>query len=338
MKKALVTGGTGYIGSWLVKYLLEDGVDVRITVRNVDQRKKYAFLSEIAAKSKADFEVYQADLLEIGSFDAAMDGIDTVFHVASPFTLKIKDPQKELIEPALKGTENVLTAVNKSSTVKRVVLTSSVAAIHGDNIDMAEKGITKFNETHWNSSSSLQHQPYSYSKTIAEQKAWEIANSQKSWKLAVINPSLVIGPALNGATNSGSFDVIKDLLSGKMRTGAPDLMFGFVDVRDVAKAHILAAKNPEIEGRYLLVERTMNMLELSKTIATQFPGKYKLPKTKAPKMLLKLIGGMFGVTPKFVTRNVGYKIAFDNSRSLNTLKLKYTNIQQSIKEMVESLQ
>ena len=337
MKTVVVTGGTGYIGSWLVKYLLEEGLTVRMTVRDKSKTAKYDFLQKIADKSPGILEIAEADLLTPGAFDAVVQGADTVFHVASPFKLSIKDAQKELIEPALQGTENVLTAVNKSDSVEKVILTSSVAAIHGDNIDMKEKGLEIFNENHWNSSSSANHQPYSYSKTLAEQKAWEIANSQERWKLLVINPSFVMGPSLAKTSESESLKFVRDILKGKMSTGAPDLMFGFVDVRDVAKAHILAAKSPKAEGRHLLAEKTMSVLEMAKIIGKNFPGKYKLPKNKAPKFLMYVVGKAFGVTSKFITRNVGHKIQLDNSKSLNVLGLKYTTMDQSLKDMVEQM-
>jgi nucleoside-diphosphate-sugar epimerase len=338
MKTVVVTGGTGYIGSWLVKYLLEDGYTVRITVRDLQKKYKYDFLEEIAIKSKGKLEVFEADLLLDGSFDKAMEGAETLFHVASPFMLSVKDAQKQLVDPALKGTENVLTAVNKSDTITKVVLTSSVAAVHGDNVDMKEKNLEYFDESNWNSSSSLNHQPYSYSKTVAEQKAWEIANSQDRWQLLVINPSFVMGPALASTSDSESLKFLKDILSGKMSTGAPDLMFGFVDVRDVAKAHVLADQNEKAEGRNILVERTMNVLEMAKIIAKAFPGKYKLPRNKAPKFLMYVVGKAFGVTSRFISRNVGHNIAFDASKSRKLLGLEYTPMDKSLEDMVRQIQ
>ena len=134
----LVTGGTGYIGAWVVKGLLENGHTIRLTVRNKRHKVKYQFLSDIANASEGTLEIWEADLMKAGSFDEAAKGCDLIAHIASPFILKVKDAQKDLIDPAVKGTVNVLEAANKSRTVKKVVLTSSVAAVHGDNIDMKD--------------------------------------------------------------------------------------------------------------------------------------------------------------------------------------------------------
>jgi nucleoside-diphosphate-sugar epimerase len=192
-KTILVTGGTGYIGSWVTKGLLEKGYTVRLTVRDKDKKEKYRPLQDIEKNTEGKLEIWEADLLKEGSFDKPAEGCLAIMHIASPFTFRIKDPQKELIDPALKGTRNVVNAATKSTTVKKVVLTSSVAAVHGDNIDMKKLGITEFTEEYFNTSSSLNHQPYSYSKVLAEKEAWEIHKNQDKWKLIVINPSFVMG-------------------------------------------------------------------------------------------------------------------------------------------------
>jgi nucleoside-diphosphate-sugar epimerase len=335
-KIIMVTGGTGYIGSWIVKYLLEKGYTVRLTVRDKSREEKYKYLLVLAEQSNGKLEIWEANLLEAGSFDKAASGADAIIHVASPFKLRFRDAQKDLLDPALMGTRNVLSAATKSGTVKKVVLTSSVAAVHGDNIDMNDNGLEEFTEDHFNTTSSVDHQPYSYSKAIAEKEAWKMSKLQDQWRLVVINPSFVIGPALFPATDSESFVQITNVLKGKMFPGAPDLHFGFVDVRDVAVAHILALEK-ETSGRFILAERTMNFLEFSKIIKKIYGSKYKVPVMVAPKFLFLLIAPMFGVTRKFVKRNVGYPIRLNTLRSKTNLGLTYRSIEETVKDMVESM-
>ncbi len=333
----LVTGGTGYIGAWVVKGLLENGHTVRLTVRNKRNKVKYQFLSDIADASEGDLEIWEADLMKAGSFDEAAKACDLIAHIASPFILKVKDAQKDLIDPAVKGTINVLEAANRSGTVKKVVLTSSVAAVHGDNIDMKDQNISVFTEEHFNTSSSLTHQPYSFSKVEAEKKAWKMAKQQSDWKLVVMNPSFVMGPPLSTNSGSGSLTIMNEILSGKYKTGAPELYFGYVDVRDIAKAHIYGLEN-KAEGRHILAERVTDMFSFINIIEELYPNKYKLPKSLAPKWLLGLIGFMFGVTRKFVKNNVGIPIKLDTSKSKEKLGLDYIPLEQTVKDMVEQIE
>jgi nucleoside-diphosphate-sugar epimerase len=337
-KTILVTGGTGYIGSWVTKMLLEKGYTVRLTVRDKSKEAKYQHLINIANKTEGTLEFWEANLLTEGVFDEPAEGCSAIMHLASPFTLSFKDAQTELIDPALKGTQNVLNAATKSSTVKKVVLTSSVAAIHGDNIDMQESGLSEFTEEHYNYSSSVSHQPYSYSKVLAEKEAWKIHEGQDKWKLVVINPSLVMGPSLTQTSNSESLAIMKDMLSGKYYVGVPDVMLGYVDVRDVATAHLLALENENSEGRHLLVERTINIFAFSRVIKAIYGNKYKLPLMQSPKLMIQLTGWMFGLKSKFINKNVGYDIKLNATKSRKELGLKYTPLEKTVEDMISQMQ
>jgi len=338
-KKVLVTGGTGYIGSWVVKYLLDEGHTVHVTVRDKNNKNKVQHLEKLSKDLPGTVVLFNANLLEEGSFAKAMEGCETVYHIASPFFMgKIKDAQKQFVDPAVNGTRNVLNTANQTASVKKVILTSSSASIYGDNRDMTDLGLKEYTEEQWNTTSSLTHNPYSYSKVEAEKAAWEMSKAQDRWKLVVINPVFVMGPSFTKASKSGSIGFIKDLLSGKMKAGVPGINIGFVDVRDVARAHIMAANNQEAEGRHIVCSKSLSMLEFSNIIEPQFPKKYKLPKAETPKFLLYLLGWMFSLSIKYVARNVGYPLKFNNSKSRESLGIEYIPIEKSVKDMVEQME
>jgi len=334
---AMVTGGTGYIGSWVVKYLLEDGVHVHLTVRDKSKKEKYDHLLKIAKTSEGSLMIFEADLLKQGSYLAPMEGCDRVFHIASPFLISnIKNPQKQLIEPALNGTRNVLGAVNETASVTKVVLTSSVVSIVGDNSEIGNNSKGVFTEDDWNQTSSPEHKPYSYSKVIAEKEAWAINKAQQKWELAVINPGFVMGPSLTSASDSGSLDFMTRMLSGKYKSGVPSLEFGVVDVRDIARAHILAANLP-VTGRYIIVNESMTMIEISKMLQRLYGSTYKLPNVELPKFILYLVGWTQGMDWKTVKNNVGLPLKFDNSKSKTELKMDYLPLEQTFKDMTEQM-
>ena len=171
----LVSGGSGYLASHIIQQLLAEGYTLHTTVRNKSNTEKYSHLTDLAKNSKGRLVIFEADLLKPDSFAEAMQQCSHVFHTASPFKIdKIKNPQQELIDPAVNGTKNILETVNATESVKRVVLTSSIVAIMGDAVDAEAIPDRVFTEKIWNTSSGLSHQPYSYSKTLAEKTAWEI--------------------------------------------------------------------------------------------------------------------------------------------------------------------
>ena len=165
--------------------------------------------------------------------------VELVFHTASPFVFSraSRIPQKDLVDPAVRARATRSSSANRMDSVKRVVLTSSVVSIYGDAVDLKDAQGDVFTEDDWNTTSSLTHQPYSYSKVEAENVAWEIAGAQDRWDLVVINPGFVLGPSLTTASNSASFKTMRQFVDGTMRMGAPPLEFGVVDVRDVAKTY-----------------------------------------------------------------------------------------------------
>ncbi len=335
-KPVLVTGASGYVASWIIRYLLEDGRTVRGTVRDPDRAKGLEHLHALAEAHPGRLTLHKADLLDEGSYAEAMEGCELVIHTASPFLIgRVKDPEAQLVRPALEGTRNVLASVNATPSVKRVVLTSSVVAVHGDNIDM--KGRGPFTEADWNTTSSIDHQPYPYSKTVAEQAAWEIVGAQDRWDMVTIHPGLVLGPALTTASKSGSMTTMKAFIDYSLATGAPNLAMGLVDVRDVARAHIAAGFTPDAHGRYITNARTITMLGIGRALRRRFGRSYPFPFTTVPLAVFRLIEPVAGFSREFVDKNVGWPLAFDNSRSIAELGLAYRAPEDTIADHFQQM-
>ncbi len=337
----MVTGASGYIAGWIIKYLLDEGHTVHGTVRNPDKTASVAHLLKMAEQAQGTLKLFKADLLDADSFDAPLQGCDILMHTASPFVLDgFTDANEALVRPAVEGTRNVLNAANRCDTLKRVVLTSSVASVYGDGTDM--KGKSAFTEEDWNTTSSVDHNPYQYSKVAAEREAWKIHDAQsgeqdRRWDLVTINPGMVYGPSLTNASSSASIGTLLAMGRGKLKTGVPALVHGAVDVRDVARAHLLAAFNPDASGRYILVSESVSMLDIAATLRKQFGNQYPFPKMKVPKPMVWLFGPMMGpVTRKFISRNVGYPIRFDNSRS-KALGIQYRSVADTLKDHFEQV-
>jgi len=335
-KPVMVTGATGYVAGRLVEKLLSEGITVHAAVRSPENKEKTKYLDALAEKLPGSIQYFKADLLDEGSYDAAMAGCEVVYHTASPFALQVDDPQKDLIDPALKGTRNVLESVNKTESVKRVVLTSSCAAIYGDSVDLQDLPKQQITEANWNETSSLEHQPYSYSKTVAEREAWKIAGSQDRWRLVTINPSFVLGPGINPHATSESFGIMKQIAKGDFKMGAPEFNIGCIDVRDLAVAHYRAGTLPDAEGRHIISAHNSGFGEIAQIIKKEYPN-YPIGTRKLPKFLLWLIAPSVGMTRKMVSKNIGYPWKADNSKSIKELNMEYRPLKDTVLEFFGSL-
>ncbi|MEO5874878.1 MAG: NAD-dependent epimerase/dehydratase family protein, partial [Streptosporangiaceae bacterium] len=283
--EVLVTGGSGFVASHLVRELLVRGYRVRATVRSLGNEAKVGPLRRLEAEHPGRLTLFEADLLVPGSFDAAMDGCEVVFHTASPFLMpeRIRDPHRDVFEPALQGTANVIESVNRTGSVRRLVFTSTVGAIFGDYVDVREMRDQTLREEYFNTTSTLETNPYHYAKTMAERAAWDAVAAQDRWSLVCVNPGLVLGPSFTPASDSGSLFLIDELLRGYFFYGAPNFSFTVVDVRDLAVAHVNAAEQDSASGRYILAHPAMvSFAEISNTIRDAYPRRYRLPRRSVP--------------------------------------------------------
>lgn len=333
----LVTGATGYVAGHLVKKLLAKGHTVHAAVRDPENLEKLKYLNEIAAQTSGNIVYFKADLLKPGSYAQAMKGCELVYHTASPFMLKVNNPKRDLIEPALLGTRNVLEEANYTESVKRVVVTSSCAAIYGDNIDLQTIPNKTLTEEHWNTTASESHNPYAYSKTLAEREAWKIAKAQSRWDLITVNPSLVIGPGINPNATSESFNIIKQLGAGKLKSGAPKWGLGLIDVRDVAEIHLQAGFTPSAHGRYIACAYSTDTYAMTRLLLEKYGTRYPIPKSCLPKWLLWLVGPIVDntLTREMISKNVDYPWQADNSKATKAFNINYRDLKTSLEEFFQ---
>ena len=338
-KPVLVTGGNGYVGSWVVQKLLDKGLTVHVTVRDIKSNIKTSHLQKMSDESKGTIKFFQADLLDEGSFEAPMKNCETVFHTAAPFNWKYSDAEKDFYKPVVEGTKNVLEAVNKTKTVKTVIYTSSGFAIYGDNADIAFTPNGALNEDCWNTTSTLEHNPYSYCKATAEKLAWDYAGKQSKWVLKVINPVNPVGATKAGFSTSGTHELYIQLGNGAMKSGAPPVDFGIVDIEDVADAHVNAAFNEDANGRFLIFSEVMSLLDLANILREEFGKNYPIPKKEMPKWLVWLVAPVLDKTlsRKYIGKNMGYSWKGDNSKSIKELGMEYRSIKGSAIAMFQQM-
>ncbi|XP_062214163.1 cinnamoyl-CoA reductase CAD2-like [Phragmites australis] len=311
----LVTGASGFIGSCLVRRLLDRGYSIHAGVLNPDDKAETDHLHALAAGAgEGRLRVFRCDLLDDAALLAAARGCSGVFHLASPCTVdRVIDPQRQLMVPAVEGTLNVLRAAKDAGRVRRVVVTSSISAIvpspgwpAGEvrdescwtDIDYCEKNGV------W----------YPASKTLAEKAAWKFAE-ENGLNLVVVNPGTVMGPIIPPAINA-SMSMLVRLLEGCTEEYA-DFYMGPVHVEDVALAHILLFENPSASGRHICVESIAHWSDFVAKVAELYPN-YKVP--KFPK----------DTQPGLVRAEAA-------SKKLIALGLQFTPVEKIISDAVESL-
>lgn len=314
----LVTGGSGFVSLHCVAQALEAGYKVRTTIRS--ERKKQDALKGLEKAqppvdaSKLEFVI--ADLLKDEGWTDAVKDVSLVLHVASPFPSVQPKDENELIRPAVDGTLRVLKAAKASGTVKRVVVTSSAAAISYGTPYVSGKVYT---EADWSDPDGKGSyiSPYAKSKTLAEKAAWDfIEREGGDLELTVVNPHAIYGPPLLLPCESTTCGVIQQFLQGKL-PAVPDVSFGIIDVRDVASLHMLAATKPEAAGqRYsCLAGKSASLAEMGVMLKAGLGAKAsKAPTRTMPNFVVKLLSYVMAQLGP-ITHDLGKRKEFSNEKA-----------------------
>ena len=328
MKKVLVTGTTGFIGLHCVQQLLEKGFAVNGTLRSFDRKDEVINALSSHNTSTEHLSLFETDLLEDKGWDEAIQGCEYVLHVASPFVLT---PESEdfFVKPAVEGSLRVLKLANKHK-VKKLVLTSSFAAM----VDTLEKK-DSFDESDWSDPNKKGIRAYGKSKTLAEKAAWDyMASNTPSFSLTVINPVAVTGPSLSkdiGTSNS----IVGQMINGNV-PGTSKVHIGYVDVRDVAAAHITAMLNNQTDGERIIVfEKTLWMDEVATILRDA--GFDKAPSKVMPKWAMQIMS-IFKKDLKFIVPLINKKRHIHSTKATDLLHWEPISAEESIVATAKQLQ
>ncbi|KAL0939795.1 NAD-dependent epimerase dehydratase [Colletotrichum truncatum] len=341
--RILLTGANGFIAQHILTQLLEAGHSVRAVVRN--QPKADQLLSTFASYPSTQLDTALVpDITTPGAFDAALASnrpFDAVLHTASPFNYRVVSSNLDFIDPAIKGTTEILSGIARvAPSVKRVVMTSSMAAVINWFLPKQTDPAKIYTEADWNPitwdeavSTKVLNLAYGASKKFAEEAAWDfVAKKNPGFDLVIINPPMVYGPLADPNTykspqalNQSNFNLWRNFLDPGLTSASPVPPEGlhlYVDVRDVARAHVLSVVTPEAGGKRFVIgnggvsnQKIANLFrealpKLADRIPEGEPDNAELPK------------GLFKV---------------DSSLIQKVLGLKYTSIEDTFKQVAVQL-
>ncbi len=287
-----------------------------------------------AGATASAVKFFQADLTGDSGWEEAAAGCTYVHHVASPFPIEHVKNADEVIRPAREGTLRVLKAATKAN-VKRVVMTSSVAAITTPWPEATLGHV--FDETDWTNPERPDISPYTRSKTRAERAAWDyVKGTPGAPELAVINPAFVLGPAPD-ADLSTSIEVIRLIGTGAYPM-APKIAFPVSDVRDVAVTHALAMTTPEAAGqRFITANGFIRLIELGRLVAKALPDlAKKVPRAELPDFAVRLMS-IFDTRLKAVLPDLGFPRPVTNAKAHRILGQTFHSPQEAVTSAAASL-
>ena len=329
----LVTGASGFIGLHCVLQLLQQDYRVRGTVRSEARAEEVREAMERSVDVGDRLEIVEADLTRDEGWADAARGCTYALHVASPFPNQVPEHEDELIKPAMEGTVRVLKAAANAG-VQRVVVTSSLAAVSGGHpVDNSRV----YSEDDW--SIIERCPPYPKSKTLAERAAWDFVASldgEAPMELCVINPGAVLGPVLN-RHYSTSGEVVRKLMAKEL-PGTAKIGFPWVDVRDVAAAHIAAMTAPGAAGQRFCCAIEFGWIdEVAEILAKRFgPEGWKIPTRKLPNFMVRIVA-MFDPTVKTVVSDLGRVRNVSNDRIRRVLNWQPHSLEEMAVSMGETM-
>jgi len=333
IKKILLTGVSGFLGSHTAIQLLEKGYQVIGTVRDLDRAPEIRQILSGHTSNIDRLTFVQAELTDEHVWRDLMKGIDYVMHIASPFPRELPRHEDDLIRPAKQGTVNVLKAASQNG-VNRIVITSSTAAIVYGKEKSGRNGI--YNENDWTDISIIEDTtPYFRSKTIAERAAWDFIQADNSGlELSTICPGAILGPVLEKDFGTSANIVVK-AMDGSM-PAIPRIGSDMVDVRSVVDLHVRAMEMKEAAGeRFIGSAGYLSFKEVTDILREKYPDK-KIPRYLLPSFLVKVFSN-FEPTLKPILLDLDIERRLDNSKAIKRLNWEPIDPKEAVIACAESV-
>lgn len=337
-----VTGATGYIAQHIIKQLLSKGYSVIGSVRSQSKGEQLKELitahhQDTTGDAKFDYVIVES-LIEPGAFDSILQNhkeVGVFIHSASPIPFATDNVEKDILQPAIDGTKNVLTSIKKygNENIKKLVITSSIAAV--EPLGTGQTELKTILEKDWNPitfEQGLANPAVAYyaSKTLAEREVWKFVDENKNqlnFDVAVINPLFVFGPQAFGIKDKSAAlrstgEIINSVLKLKSNDPIPSLVASFIDVRDVARAHIIAFENDDAIGQRLILDNEIFTKELIAHLI-----KKNFPSLDIPE----------GDIVKSEEEIANYPWRVDSTKTEKILGFKYISLDKSVVDTVNQL-
>ena len=337
-----VTGANGFLASHIVEQLLSRGYVVHATVRNKNDERKTGHLRKIGERFPGRLLFFNGDLMKEHSFDEAFEGCDVICHVAMPVTMTAKNPQKDIVDPAVFGVKNVLGSVKKNvKSIRKVIYTSSYETLTTANGARSGK---IFTEDDWNTEADLSS-PYSFGKVVAEKTVLDIFNSEKvlheKVRLIRLLPGWIAGPSLNpNPPVPLSLEPFLALGSGEYPF-CPRISVQVTDVRDCAEAHVLSVEKEfdKDERIAVLSDTVWSMKDICDSCRSHVEFSHiPFASIIMPDFFL-LLACLWDkrLSYGYLKNNLGIVYRTNNSKSTNQLGVKYRDPHETTKDTVKYL-
>lgn len=307
MKTVGIIGGSGFIGSYTTKKFLEEGYSVKVSVTDIKKSEKYKHLFNLENSDNLNISALKVEDLE--TLKDFISDCEIVIHGGTPFQLDVKDPQTELFDPTIKGTENFLTAISETPSIEKVVIIASVAG-YNTNFPMPAGGKTPhdtFSEND-NPFMSEESHPYAQAKFLANQTVEKFISEHPnlSFEITSVSPVGVMGKSLSTREDSTSTG-LQFLFKNKIAPNPfvqmlydTNAEMAMVDVEDVAEAVFKIATTSGLHGKnYLLSSESYSVSDISLML------NHQAPKDKA-------------------------RVVYENTLAMNDLGVKFRPVQETL--------